>query len=134
MNNQQRKYHFAIWVVIGISVSILFVLAFPKINSPNLEQETISDGLYIINKKDQYSFSISTKSTDLKNQFEIQVIKPFKNASVSLYADSIDSNNLLGNIFGVGTYQFDTTNQIDSLVFYDLIKRETIIKTKLRWE
>lgn len=115
MNRRLRKRHFAIWIILGISLPIGFFAAYQAIPKPvNVDQQVLfglPQAYEIVEKtyeSEAFDARIRVGATSGMKQFEIQWKQPMPNSSQLVY---LDDNELLGTTGGASIFRinFDST-------------------------
>jgi len=132
MISSQRKRHRFIWVMIGVLLPLLVVLAvlrtpsFPYSEKAEIVAET---SLPILKEIESDLFKINLRGTsDGAEELELLLKVPLKSPSAVVFDDQ---QNVLGQIGASGVYSFPIRPANTAITIKDPIKNQIITEIKL---
>ncbi len=132
MISSQRKRHRFIWVMIGVLLPLLVVLAvlrtpsFPYSEKAEIVAET---SLPILKEIESDLFKINLRGTsDGAEELELLLKVPLKSPSAVVFDDQ---QNVLGQIGASGVYRFPIRPANKAITIKDPIKNQIITEIKL---
>ena len=138
MTNGQRRIHKYIWLIMAL---ILPVLVFMSVRHLNLESRTAqqsSDAELTPNALIVEQDWIKTAIVDTEdgNTLHLRLKKPLKHPSALVYTlnDNGQKGELLGQLQGIGDYEFTMKSSFEGILIYDAIKGVEIEKLEFSWD
>ncbi len=134
-----RKRHYQIWAILAFLIPAGIVSAYfavPEQAFSNLLQQDKTTPLpVIISKTDKKKYSVYLRSSNDKNEYQLQWVNKKQSALPSslIYTISNTQKELIGRIASEGNYFFalpkDTTHKYH-FILYDIIHQQTIDSIK----
>lgn len=123
-----RKRHKYIWLFLAIVIPILLILVikdldFSQTTDANHTTEALSNP---INQVKHNLMDAVVIEKDGAGVLELNVKQPLKSASSIIF--SLNDNQEIGQIEGVGTYSFALKTEIGGIIIKDVIKNQEILK------
>lgn len=138
MTNGQRRAHKYFWISIVIVLPLLIFSAVRHLSfgpqSPYLTTESELGNNALVVEQDW----IRTAVVEKKDSYalHIRLKKPLKHPSALVYTlDQMGQRDqLLGQLQGIGDYEFTLDTSFEGILLYDAIKEENIEKLEFSWD
>ena len=138
MTGGQQRAHKIIWIVMVIILPLLIFIVIRDINfdvqSSDISGESELRNNALVVEQDW----IRTVLVDIneKTLLQIRLKKPLKNPSALVYTLNKrgQKDRLLGQLQGMGDYEFSLDTPFEGIILYDAIKEEEIEKLEFSWD
>ena len=138
MTNGQRKVHKYIWLGMALILPLLIFMSVRHIKFNSGVAEASSSAELTPNALVVEQDWIRTAIVDTKdgNTLHLRLKKPLKHPSALVYAlnDQGQKGDLLGQLQGIGDYEFKINSSFGGILIYDAIKEVEIEKLEFSWD
>ncbi|WP_190811360.1 hypothetical protein [Flagellimonas sp. S3867] len=123
-----RKRHKYIWLLLTLVLSTLLIMVIKSLNfNPRVESSYASEEVADPIKEAKHDvMDVTVVKTVDAHVLELNVKQPIKSASSVIF--TLDENQKIGQLEGIGTYTFQLENEISGIIIKDVIKNQEILK------
>ena len=133
MTSGLRKSHIIIWIGILVFIPVLIVLSITNIPADpiqeGIQEKRTVEGTVLKSSENDYSV-FALKETSSGYVIEINLIKPLKSSSSTVYELGPDNNrgSFIGQLETTGNYVFPSHKELKGIILFDMIKETEITK------
>ena len=138
MTNGQQRAHKFIWIAMVITLPLLIFASIRHLSfdvqTTDISVESNSGSSALVVEQDWIRTAVVDKNDE--TLLQIRLKKPLKTPSALVYTLDQWGNKdqLLGQLQGIGNYEFPLNTSFEGILVYDAIKEQEIEKLEFSWD